>query len=174
MTSDRSYRRARPLDLVSLNQLALCYVGRYATSSGKLASYLDRKIRELGWHDDSAPPVSQIIDRMTERGFVDDRAYAEMKTNNMLSRGYGPARIRMAIRTAGIVDHDDNIDDDRAWKAAESYARRRKLGPFALVSADRAGLARAYGAMIRAGHSFDVTRRLFSADSEALTDDAVD
>ena len=42
-------RIAPPLDEAGLNELALAYVARYATSRAKLLAYLARKLRERGW-----------------------------------------------------------------------------------------------------------------------------
>ncbi|MEY3906727.1 MAG: hypothetical protein RIR59_1550, partial [Pseudomonadota bacterium] len=67
-----------PLTAEALRQLALTYVGRFATSEAKLAAYLTRKVREHGW-DGAAPPataVADIVATMAQQRFVDDRAYA--------------------------------------------------------------------------------------------------
>ena len=46
----RTDRRPRPpLEQEKLSELALSYVGRFATSRAKLATYLERKVRERGW-----------------------------------------------------------------------------------------------------------------------------
>ncbi|MFX8715885.1 hypothetical protein ABTM38_19645, partial [Acinetobacter baumannii] len=73
---DRPRRERRPpvpLDPARLDELALDYVARFATSTGKLAAYLRRKLRERGWAEDIAPPdLSALIGRFVERGFIDD------------------------------------------------------------------------------------------------------
>ena len=46
--SDRS---KRPLGAVKLDELALAYVARFATSRAKLTRYLSRKVRESEWVD---------------------------------------------------------------------------------------------------------------------------
>jgi hypothetical protein len=48
--SDRS---KRPLGAARLDELALAYVARFATSRAKLTRYLSRKIRESEWTDDA-------------------------------------------------------------------------------------------------------------------------
>ncbi len=42
----RTRRPPRPLDAALLDELALGYVARFATSTGKLSAYLNRKLRE--------------------------------------------------------------------------------------------------------------------------------
>ena len=49
----RKPRKPRPpLNAAKLEELALGYVGRFATSRAKLLSYLKRKLRERGWDGD--------------------------------------------------------------------------------------------------------------------------
>ena len=48
MAVPREPRLARPLDAAALDRLALRYVERFATTRGKLADYLRRKMRERG------------------------------------------------------------------------------------------------------------------------------
>jgi regulatory protein len=45
----RPRRALPPLDQAALQELALRYVGKYATTRAKLRAYLGRKLRERGW-----------------------------------------------------------------------------------------------------------------------------
>ena len=45
----REIRAPKPLDAPRLEELALAYVARFATSAAKLETYLRRKLRERGW-----------------------------------------------------------------------------------------------------------------------------
>ena len=52
-------KRARPpLNEEQLKEMALRYVGRFATSRAKLRAYLTRKIRERGWADAGEPDLT--------------------------------------------------------------------------------------------------------------------
>ena len=46
-SNGRKPRSSRPLDKARLEELALAYVARFATSAARLESYLARKLREL-------------------------------------------------------------------------------------------------------------------------------
>ena len=50
-----------PLDAEALEQAALSYAGRYATTRAKLAAYLARKLRERGWNGAGEPPVGRLV-----------------------------------------------------------------------------------------------------------------
>ena len=57
-------RKARPpLDAAKLEELALGYVGRFATSRAKLRTYLQRKLRERGWDGEAEPPIEALADK---------------------------------------------------------------------------------------------------------------
>ena len=68
-----------PLDESRLNELALRYVGRFATTRAKLRSYLARKLRERGWGGEREPDVAAIAERFAAQGYIDDSSYALAK-----------------------------------------------------------------------------------------------
>ena len=79
----RNPRKPRPpLDAAKLDELALSYVGRFATSRAKLINYVKRKLRERGWDGDGEPPLDALADRLVQLGYVDDRAYALSKARH--------------------------------------------------------------------------------------------
>ena len=153
-----------PLDTAKLEELAISYVGRFATSRAKLTAYLARKLRERGWAGDGEPPIDALADRLTRLGYVDDRAYALAKARSLSARGYGRRRVRQALLQAGITEENSGDADElaaaEAYEAALRFARRRSLGPFAVSKPDGQGRERAIAAMIRAGHEFRTARAI--------------
>ena len=105
-----AYRQGKkerpPLDQERLRELALVYVARFATSRGKLASYLDRKVRERGWAGDRPADPDGVVEQLAELGYVDDAAFALSKSRSLTARGYGVRRVEQALRSAGIGDED--------------------------------------------------------------------
>lgn len=156
-------RPVPPLDGPALERLALRYVERFATTRGKLAIYLARKVRERGWEGDPADPVA-IAERFAELGYVNDRFYAESKASAMARRGLGARRVKDALRHAGVQERDAaEIAPQIAGRAAETaitFARKRRIGPFASVAADRAKASKQVAAMVRAGHSPELAWRI--------------
>lgn len=163
----RQPRRPRPpLDEAQLKELALAYVARFATSRLKLAQYLGRKLRERGWGGAGEPPVAAIVEQAAAAGFVDDPAYAMAKARSLGARGYGERRVEMALRAAGIEEEDGSPAReharDTATEAALRYARRRRIGPYAETPPDRRDSDKALAAMIRAGHAFELAKRILA------------
>ena len=64
VTIPRPKRTPKPLDSVRLNDLALHYVARFATSAAKLEAYLARKLRERGWDGEGEAPVAAVADNV--------------------------------------------------------------------------------------------------------------
>lgn len=163
-SAPRSDRRpAPPLDGPKLDRLALRYVERFATTRGRLADYLRRKIRERGWDGEPADPDA-LAERMAALGYVDDRAFAEARARSMTRRGLGARRVADALRHAR-VEADDAAAvtpevTEQAPEAALAFARRKRIGPFAATPADRDQRVRQLAAMARAGHGYELSRRI--------------
>lgn len=167
MKPSRRHKPLPPLDEARLNELGLRYVGRFATTRAKLRSYLDRKLRERGWDGAREPDVAAIAERFASQGYVDDSSYALSKARSLIGRGYGKRRVTQALKVAGIeegeaVEAREHADAE-AVSAALRFARRRRVGPFAdSVPDDPRHKEKALAAMIRAGHAFELSRRILS------------
>jgi regulatory protein len=157
----------QPLDEGRLNELALRYVGRFATTRAKLRSYLARKLRERGWGGAREPDLAAIAERFAAQGYVDDRSYAIGKAQSLTARGYGKRRVMDALKAAGIGEEEgaearDHADAE-AVSAAVRFARRRRVGPFAeSAPRDPREKEKALAAMIRAGHGFELSRAILA------------
>ena len=174
MARRRSPRVRPPLDAKGLEELALRYVGRYATSRAKLIAYLDRKVRERGWGEADEAPFQALADRFCELGYVDDAAYALAKSRSLSSRGYGRRRLEQKLRLSGIGDEDSAAArehaDREAVDAALHYARRRRIGPFSAGTIDPRQREKALAAMVRAGHSFALAQVVVDWPAETSID----
>jgi regulatory protein len=164
MTPPRSVRSRPPLDSRRLEELALRYVGRFATSRAKLAAYLARKVRERGWDGEREPDFDALADRFSKLGYVDDEAYALAKSRALSSRGYGKRRLEEGLRLAGIGEEEGNAAREHAEAhavdAALRFAERRRIGPFGGAGGDPRRREKAIAAMVRAGHSFAIARAI--------------
>jgi regulatory protein len=172
MPPNRNKPTPRPLDQDGVLRLALHYVGRYATTEAKLGDYLRRKVRERGWDDDAAPDFDVVVARCAASGYVDDASFAETRAGVLNRRGYGARRIGQALQQAGIaraLAESVMPDEDTAMIAAETYARRKRIGPFAITLPDDSMRRRHLSAMVRAGHSFELARKFaFAVPDEIL------
>lgn len=177
----------RPLTRTLLDELALAYVARFATSGGRLSDYLKRKIRERGWDDESTADVPAVVERMVGCGYVDDAGFAQARGAGMMRRGFGARRIAETLTRDGIeaplVAQASGTAHERRM-AALAFARRRRFGPFGPGSArtgdsgksrlDPATRARQVAAMLRAGHPFAAASALIDATDDVAAQEWVD
>jgi len=171
--SGRRRRVPRPLDPARLEEIALAYVARFATSATKLERYLKRKLRERGWEGEREPDTSALVLRFVEKGYLDDEAFARARSGSLLRRGYGPRRIGQALSEAGVdqaIREDIRPGEAAARGAALAYARKRRFGPFGTRPADPAAREKQIAAMLRAGHTLDSARNLVDASSVELAE----
>lgn len=172
-TRDRPRRPPTPLTAAKLDELALAYVARFATSAAKVERYLARKLRERGWEGEQPPEPRTIVERFVELGYIDDMAWARARSGGLLHRGYGQRRVDQTLGAAGI---DEGIRAEvRAGEAAErraalALASRRRLGPFGGGAADRDARQKQIAAMLRAGHGFDAARAVVDAATVAAAE----
>jgi regulatory protein len=171
---ERTRKPVRPLDEEGLERLALHYAGRYATTRAKLAAYLVRKVKERGWAGSAPAPVERLVARFAELGYVDDRAFASARAASLTRRGYGSRRVDQALRAAGIGEADAAAareeSEAAALAAALRFAERRRIGPYAPEKADRLARQKAAAAMLRAGHSIDLVRKILDASPGEVPD----
>ena len=166
----RERRVPPPLDAAALERLALRYVERFATTRGRLTEYLTRKVRERGWAGEGgtipADPA-ELAQRMADLGYIDDRAFAEQRAAAMQRRGLGARRVADAFREAGIEEGDAvsvaPAIADRAIESALAFARRKRIGPYGHGAGDRKSREKQLAAMLRAGHRFELSRKIVAA-----------
>jgi regulatory protein len=172
----RPPRKSRPpLDEAKLHELALRYVGRFATSRAKFRSYLQRKLRERGWDGSVAPDPDGLVERFAGLGYIDDREFALAKARSLTSRGYGRERLRQALSVAGIGGDEaaeaQAIANAGAVESALRFARRKRFGPFSPQRAEARDRERAIASMVRAGHAFALSRAILDLDPGEGIDD---
>lgn len=161
---ERHKRAVPPLDGGALERVAIGYAGRYAVTRAKLKAYLVRKLRERGWDGEGEPPVDALVERCARLGYVDDAAFASARAESLSRRGYGARRVETALRIAGIEEEDGAAARAHAraeaWHAALRFAERRRIGPYAELFEERPAREKKLAAMLRAGHSLAIARRI--------------
>lgn len=172
----RSARPRKPLTATALEEMALAYVARFATTAHGLERYCRRKLRERGWEgqeEGAAPPdIPELVARFVRNRYVDDGEFARARTGSLLRRGYGLRRVGQAMDQAGVASEDRiEVREADLRAAALRLAEKRRFGPFGLEGAppqDRAVREKQIAAMLRAGHGLDTSRRLVEfADADA-------
>lgn len=183
---------AKPVTQERLEQAALAYLQRFATSSENLRQVLLRRIRRTAeLHGDEAVPsagdVDALVGRYMRSGLLDDALYARTRAVALSRAGHGRRSIALKLRAKGLSDGDiqgalaaleqETGDTSADLLAALRHARRRRLGPFG--GGDPARDRRDMAALARRGFSADIVMLIIGAEDEAaladrLTDRGID
>ncbi|NQV48395.1 MAG: RecX family transcriptional regulator [Rhodospirillaceae bacterium] len=170
----------------SLENAALYYLERFATSVENMRRVLYRRVDKSARHHETDPEegralVDDLIRRYVASGLLDDRVYANAQAITMHRRGKSTRAIRawlMQKAASGeAIDQalenlaEDAVDPDLA--AAIRHARRRRLGPYRTRQADEKTRDKELASLARAGFSYGIARRVIDAkDINELEEDA--
>lgn len=172
----RDDRGEASIDGATLEEWALSYLGRYASTAENLRLVLRRRVRRrLRDDDEGAAAARTLIDELVTRycaaKLVDDAGYAAGRVRRDVARGRSLRRIAAGLAAKGVgasdaaaaiaTLHDDAADPDLA--AACAFARRRRFGPFRTGEADR---QRELAAFARAGFSRRVAEAVLACADE--------
>lgn len=168
MTNARSAKKPPPpLNDERLRGLALHYVGKYATTQAKLGAYLTRKIRERGWDGERRTDIAALVEQFAELGYINDAQFAEARSRSFVRRGYGERRLNEDLRAGGVSESDavpaKEHMAESTFAAAENFARRKKIGPFASEAAPPERRQKQFLAFLRAGHGFEISKKFVNA-----------
>lgn len=157
--------------LARLENKALHYLGRYASTAARLEQVLVRFARRK-MPEEEPERMAELIRRKVEdcirRGYVNDRLFAEQKAAALRQQGASRLGIRRKLGLAGIdrgiieeaiSEQDGDTAADAEAVAALIYARRRRLGPFSSPDRRKEGWQQRHlGNLARAGFSSATAR----------------
>jgi regulatory protein len=181
-TDRRAGRRGpRKATAKYLENSALFYLQRYASSAANLERVLLRKVERSAKAHDTDPVegrrhVRDIIAKLHRNGLLDDRLYAESRARSLNRRGASGRMVRMKLAREGVeddhIDHafeelrEDYAEPDLA--AALNYARRRRIGPYRTDPRTRQdNRERDLAALGRQGFSLDLALKVVEIADEA-------
>jgi regulatory protein len=180
--TSRRRRGPRKLTAQSLENAALHYLERFASSSANLRRVLMRRVaRSAEVHGTDRAEGERLVDALVQRyvaaGLIDDRLYATQKAASLSRRGTSRYAIKGKLAQKGVgkdlidvaLDELDDADGASELAAACALARRRRLGPYRPVEERVAQRRKDLATYARAGFSLDVARRVLDApDPQAL------
>ncbi len=158
-----------------LKNIALYYLERFDSSADNLRRVLNRRV--FGYAQENADFdrrqaadwIEDIVADFERVGYLDDARYAESKICAYLSAGKPERWIRQKMKQKGIADDiTDKIlaaAETDEEKAAENFARRKKIGPFR-KSEEEQRLCRQkdMAAMVRAGFGYETARNIVGGE----------
>ena len=168
----------RKMTPTRLENIALHYLDRYATSAENLRRVLTRRVQKAAYHhetdlEECAGWIDALIVRYLQCDLLDDHAYARAQAASQNRRGKSLRAIRAMLNTKGvpapIIDEAvEGLTEDHSnpdLDAAIAYARRRRIGPYRTRETDEKGQQKELAAFARAGFSYGIARLIVAADT---------
>jgi regulatory protein len=179
----RARKPPRPVTQASLENAAVYYLSRFASSSGNLRRVLMRKVArgaregEEGQAEAGAQMVEALIARYLEKGLLNDRVYAAQAASSLARRGASRYSIAGKLAQKGVDNElvtQTIADLDEEGEATELAAacalvRRRRLGPYRTPTKRTEFREKDLASLARAGFGLDLARRVLRVkDVETL------
>ena len=178
-------RTASPITAKYLQNAAVFYLERYASSAEGLRRVLRRRVSkarmlEAPVMDNVDEAIEAVVQKFVSAGLLDDTAFAQTKARSLHRRGLSGRLTRQRLQVAGVGREDVEkalaaLDDElgtdpaeRELQAALAFARRRRLGPYRMKDRE-ANKPRDLASMARAGFAYDLARKVIETnDPESL------
>lgn len=174
----RGKGNGRPYRKRNLENAALHYLGRYASSEAHLREIMHRKLaraRERGRVFDEGEAenwITDIVVKFRRLGYLDDSAYARMRSQALFQRGKGLRAICYDLQQKGLSEEDIDTAmntlqaeyDDADLEAARRFCRRRRLGPWRRRPLREGDEKRDLAALARNGFSYTIARRVLQTE----------
>ncbi len=147
-----------------LRNAAIYYLQRHPASVAHFLTVMARKMaRSARVHPDQdldslhAFLKTTLVPELERAGLLNDALYAKALTTSLQRRGLPKRIIAQPLATRGVTGGDSQLDEQTDFDAAQRFAKRKRLGPFALRPRDA---QKDLAAMARAGFSYDVAQKV--------------
>ena len=173
--------------LKKLEDKALHYLGRYASTEARLREVLFR-FAQRKMKDEDPEQIRTMIDKMVlscvEKNYVNDRIFAERKTASLRRGGGSRLAISRKLLQRDVdrdvindainefdVEHSRDEDLNTELEAALIYARKRRLGPYVKLPLGKTEMeegwqTRHYASFARAGFTSKTIKIVMGLHSE--------
>lgn len=170
-----SPRKRRKITPERLKNIALYYLERFDSSADNLRRVLSRRVFDYARENPdfdrqrAAAWIEDVIAGFERVGYLDDVRYAETKISAYLAAGKPERWIRQKMRQKGVEEEVTDkilsaaeIDEE---KAAENFARKKKIGPFRKSEEERnACRQKDLAALVRAGFGYEVAKSVVGGE----------
>lgn len=161
-----------------LENAGLYYLEKFSTSSENFRQVMTRKVMRSAEFHETDPEeglslLSDMIERFLRSGLLDDKLYTDARTKTLHKRGNSARQITAKLMQKGVPSEfiDQSLQElkretgDPELKAAATYARRRRLGPYRLPEQREDKKIKDLSAMARAGFPYHIAHKVIEADT---------
>ena len=159
------------LSFETLRKAGLRYLERYAASTNAFKLVLKRKVIRMEGDLEQRPVeveewISEIVDRFTKAGLLNDSLVAENLCSSLLRRGTSLKMVKAKLAAKGferdVISRvlDDISGEQEELEAAFLVARRKCLGPYREKKEREANKKRDLGVLAKAGFPYSISKQV--------------
>lgn len=178
----KKQKQPRRISSQYLENAALYYLQRYATSAANFRRVMRRKIqRSCTFHktdpEEFYPLVDALVTRYIAAGLLNDKGFAEARVSSLRRQGRSKSAIvaKLAAKGLGRAEveaalegHDGEASEAAELAAAMKLAKKKKLGN----AEDPKQRQKELAVLARAGFSFDIAQAAlkYAVDTDDMAD----
>jgi regulatory protein len=177
----KSAKKPRKLSKTYLENAALHYLGRYASTAANLRRVMRRKIQRSAKAHEQNPDefiaiVEDMITRYIRSGLINDESFARARVDSLRRNGASRKSIAVKLQIKGVeramVETVAKGTEEDEVAAAHVFARKKQLGPHRKkkVQDARKEHAKDIAKMARAGYGYDVIRAVLKSSNKDYSD----
>jgi regulatory protein len=156
------------------------YLERFSASISQFRKVMTRKI-DLSCRDHPEQNkqicmsmLDKVVEKFEHLGYLNDNNYGRILVSSLQNKGVSHTRLLITLRLKGLSEDiieqivpERDADLDR--KAAIRWAKKKRLGPFAIRIREN-DLNRSLSSLARAGFDYDIAKWVMSLDLREAED----
>ena len=161
-----------------LRNFAYAYLEKYSPSKQQLRTYLFKKFLKKNQKISNKKELFNLIDvvisTLEDQELISDKYYSDVKTKDLLRRGYSLNKIRYSLITKGIdekyikssISKIIENESDPDFFSAIKICKRRRIGPCREESNRPLFYKKDISILARSGFSYEISKKVLEIPKE--------
>lgn len=162
-----------------LYNIALYYLSRYESTTGKVREVLTRRLMTAERRGEEIPNeapawIEKIIAQMVDLGYIDNNRYAENTFRRLTEAGKSVRSIAYKLKQAGLeedvlsdlIEEQETTSGELDLTSALKLVKKRKLGLYRPESQRAAYAQKDLAVLGRAGFSYEIAQKALKGEED--------
>jgi len=161
-----------------IRNFAYAYLEKYSPSKQQLRTYLFKKLLKKNQKIYNKKELFNLIDvvisTLEDQKLISDKYYSDVKTKDLLRRGYSLNKIRYSLITKGIdekyikssISKIIENESDPDFFSAIKICKRRRIGPCREESNRPLFYKKDISILARSGFSYEISKKVLEIPKE--------
>ena len=161
-----------------IRNFAYAYLEKYSPSKQQLRTYLFKKFLKKNQKISNKKELFNLIDvvisTLEDQELISDKYYSDVKTKDLLRRGYSLNKIRYSLLTKGIdekyikasISKIKEKESDPDFFSAIKICKRRRIGPCREEGNRPLFYKKDISILARSGFSYEISKKVLEIPKE--------